>query len=536
MTRRRKPLRHIADPFVVAPPAGVTIRTRLHPTEVEAAVLRTVGDFLGVLQRQDFCDRLSEGVLDPKAKAESRKTRKQALTEHTSSRWAGALTRQSEQSYNAAWKALLRHQVQLRAAVDMITVRLAVPVGQVEAVPKGARRKPVRGYRDQAEAFAKRRRLGALTERLAQVEQRVAQQRPSVTFGGKRLWRNREHLAEAGLTEQEWQQHWQVSRRMLTADGESGKRWSNETIRVELYPAAAGTGVLQVKVPQALVERFGTHLLLTTPVGFTHRGDEWADRVLTSRAVTYRIFEDVARGRWYLDASWTYPQPDHIPTPEQLRSARHLAVDVNGDHLAAWVIDGCGNPVGNPITIPLGNEPGATATLRDAALRHAITRLIHIAKACDCVAITIEDLDFADARATGRETMGRGRKGKQFRRTVAGIPTAQFRTRLVGMASAHDLWVIAVDPAYTSKWGAQHWAKPLKQQTSGQATTHHAAAVVIGRRGRRLPARRTPPPPPVRQRTGRGQVRPVEQVPATSPCSTRGTGPPGQEPVRSRSG
>ncbi|MCX4430052.1 hypothetical protein [Streptomyces mirabilis] len=69
----------------------------------------------------------------------------------------------------------------------------------------------------------------------------------------------------------------------------------------------------------------------------------------------------------------------------------------------------------------------------------------------------IEDLGFADARATGRETMGRGRRGKQFRRTVAGIPTARFRERLRGMACHAGLVVIAVDPAYTSLWGGQYW-------------------------------------------------------------------------------
>ena len=41
-----------------------------------------------------------------------------------------------------------------------------------------------------------------------------------------------------------------------------------------------------------------------------------------------------------------------------------------------------------------------------------------------------------------------------------------------------------VDPAYTSKWGAQHWLDPLKAQYPQQSLTgHHAAAVAIGRSG-----------------------------------------------------
>jgi hypothetical protein len=58
----------------------------------------------------------------------------------------------------------------------------------------------------------------------------------------------------------------------------------------------------------------------------------------------------------------------------------------------------------------------------------------------------IEDLDFAGARSEGRERYGnrpsRGRRGRGFRRAVAGIPTARFRDRLVQMAANAGLHVI----------------------------------------------------------------------------------------------
>jgi transposase len=95
----------------------------------------------------------------------------------------------------------------------------------------------------------------------------------------------------------------------------------------------------------------------------------------------------------------------------------------------------------------------------------------------------VENLGFDDARATGRETMGRGQRGRRFRRTVAGLPTARFRERLRGMAYHAGLVVVAVDPAYTSRWGAEHWRGPLQQQARiRQATRHHAASVAIARR------------------------------------------------------
>ncbi|HYZ57707.1 MAG TPA: hypothetical protein VE733_29985 [Streptosporangiaceae bacterium] len=79
--------------------------------------------------------------------------------------------------------------------------------------------------------------------------------------------------------------------------------------------------------------------------------------------------------------------------------------------------------------------------------------------------------------------MGRGRRGRRFRRTVAGLPTARFRERLCGMACHAGLIVVAAGPACTSRWGAQHWKKPLRGQTTKmRVTRHHAAAVAIGRR------------------------------------------------------
>jgi len=167
----------------------------------------------------------------------------------------------------------------------------------------------------------------------------------------------------------------------------------------------------------------------------------------------------------------------------------------------AAVVDPHGNVVGTPQRVDYGIE--GTASHRDAQVRHIVTRLIHQAKAAGCASISIENLGFSGARATGRETMGRGARGKKFRRTVAGLPTGKFRDRLVAMAATADLSVIAVDPAYTTRWGKQHWL-PALQASDPTIDGHRAAAVVIGRRGLRHRARRKPVGPRTRQRTRPG--------------------------------
>jgi hypothetical protein len=55
-----------------------------------------------------------------------------------------------------------------------------------------------------AERFAKTRRLAVLRSRLNTAERALAAGRPSMVVGGKRLWRTRNHLDAAQMTEQQW--------------------------------------------------------------------------------------------------------------------------------------------------------------------------------------------------------------------------------------------------------------------------------------------------------------------------------------------
>ena len=174
-----------------------------------------------------------------------------------------------------------------------------------------------------------------------------------------------------------------------------------------------------------------------------------------------------------------------------------------------------GNPSGPPVTIPLALA-GLPASQRDGRLRDAISSLIRIAGQGECRAIAIENLDFAAAREQGRERQGRrpsrGKRGKGFRRLVAGIPTARFRDRLAQMTRNEGLWVIAIDPAYTSQWGREHWLAPLQHQASPIATGHHAAAVVIGRRAHGHRARRRAGVTGADQRISRRRATPRASV------------------------
>ncbi|MGW7665988.1 hypothetical protein ACWGJX_02305 [Streptomyces sp. NPDC054775] len=54
-----------------------------------------------------------------------------------------------------------------------------------------------------------------------------------------------------------------------------------------------------------------------------------------------------------------------LPTPKEIQASgeRLLGIDLNADHLAAYLLDPHGNPVGDPITVPL--EMSGPASTRD---------------------------------------------------------------------------------------------------------------------------------------------------------------------------
>lgn len=403
----------------------------------------------------------------------------------------------------------------LRGQIAALDARLARPLGAKANKREGL----PRGYGSRVEWHAKSRRLYALKARLDRLEADWAAGGVRVVRGGKKLVHLRHHLDEAGLDERGWRERWQASRMFLAADGESGKRLGNETIRI------TENGQVSIKLPAAL-----THLanaphgryLLDATAAFKHRGEEWLDRISDNRAVAYRIHHDPLRGRWYVTASWQR-RPAAVLSLEAALATGVVAVDMNDGHLVAWHLDIHGNPVGEPRRI-FYDLSGSTAH-RDAQLRHALTRLLHHTRRCGATAIAIEDLDFSDGKT--REKHGRN---KRFRRLISRFPTAKLKARLVATAAEQNIALVAVDPAYTSWWGAQHWTAPLTTPTR-RVSRHDAAGIAIGRRALGYPIRRRTAPPP-HDRSDRAGHR-TDQARSETPRREE-TRPPSRTTIASR--
>jgi hypothetical protein len=210
----RVPLRRVGDPVGAAPPAGVRIRTRIHVTETAAAALTAIGAFLGSVYRTELAGRVRLGLLDRKSHAVWRADRRQVITRCL--RRGGPAQSPARSRTSTSWDA--------RPGCPCCGCSCGRPgeLAPAGADQPGMRPRRRRGYRNAGERFAKTRRPAVLRARLSAAEDAVAAGRPSITVGGKRLWRNRNHLDErADLTELQWRARWDAARMFLTADGEA---------------------------------------------------------------------------------------------------------------------------------------------------------------------------------------------------------------------------------------------------------------------------------------------------------------------------
>ena len=531
----------------VAGPSGAAITTRLRVTPTDEAVLNVIARHLGRLRRADlaqaFRSARPDGGTGERGRRQARRdglnARKRGLTALSSARWANAVIAGNDAQYRSSREAQDRHVTDLRTAIAAIERRLSEPTADtLTRQERAARRKQrlPKGYPTQAERFQKQRRLQSLRAELARVAADHDAGRVRVTEGGRRLAKTRHNLQAAGLTVAGWRKEWEAGRWRIEAIGSRDEPFGNLTITV------TPGGEVSIRLPRP-VEHLANakrgRYILSGKAQFAYRGDEWLARITGGRPVSYAVTRKPGRAGVYLTAAWCLELESFGSRDQALDSWMRAAgpvvgVDLNDGHLAVRQLDTHGNPVGRPERIQFSLT--GSAGRRDAQVRHAITRLIRYTRRHGNSAIAVEDLNFADARATGRETMGRGRRGKRFRKTVTEIPTALFRARLTAQTSKHGIPLYAVNPAYTSAWGDQHWRRPYQN-----VTRHQAAATVIGRRAQGHKARRregvtrTPPEDGVVRATNQaGPSDPAVNTGSRHRPGTRGTEsrPPGRARTR----
>ena len=335
--------------------------------------------------------------------------------------------------------------------------------------------------------------------------------RPSLVEGRMSICRRRSYLPgldttdAAGIDDRQGRSA-EAARWSSTAEGDVDKDWGNETIR--WHP---GQCWLEVKLPVPLARLanllHGRYRIEKYPLCLS--GHNVAAKA-KSGAVSTTAEINPSRGRWYRDHRGRLRDGRYTPTScAKIQCWPTISMPPG--------IRDSTRSLGQSALQDAHDSPGALRVHgqhRDGRLRGVISDLLRLAAAHSCLAVVIEDLDFEAARGEGRERSGcrpsRGRRGRGFRRLVLGISTGGFWDRLVQMATNVGLAVVAVDPAYTSRWGAQHRLGALKDMLP-DATGHHAAAVVIGRLALGQRARR-------RERRDRPDRRIGKRELPTPPC------------------
>ncbi len=168
--------------------------------------------------------------------------------------------------------------------------------------------------------------------------------------------RARLNLAAAGLTEAGWRERWEAARLFLTADGEKGKAWGNETIRWN-----PDEDWLEVKLPAPLAHlanRPHGRYRLSCPVEFSYRGDEVAAQAAAGRGPLRHLLRPGSGAAGTLDASWK-ARRGPVPSLDELRASPVVAVDVNAGHLAVAVVAPDGNVTGDAVHHPAGPRRAA---------------------------------------------------------------------------------------------------------------------------------------------------------------------------------
>lgn len=291
MAEPHKQLRVLDAPFVVPSPSGVSIRSRLKRLAPhDAEVLRQVGDHLGSLASRDLKARCAGGL---EHSNDTWAARKQGLTADSSSRWAGSITKATHDQWALSRRCQLAYIHNLEAGIRVLTHRLSLRIGE-----KGTKR-AAGGYRSKGEWFHKSRRLHVLRHRLDGARAERTAGVVNVVRGGRRLLKNRHNLSAANLTEAEWWKHWEAARWFLAADGESGKRFGNETVRPNatramvlgirpFRPIVAFEGVREPVIPPRTAfietcrraEREHGNPVHSTPFGVHANSRTWTQRPL----------------------------------------------------------------------------------------------------------------------------------------------------------------------------------------------------------------------------------------------------------------
>jgi len=218
--------------------------------------------------------------------------------------------------------------------------------------------------------------------------------------------------------------------------------------------------ILTFRVPSCLEPQFGEYVQAT--IGNFDRG---INRLPPTGAKTWHYY--YKGGKWCVAVQFT---PSPINPVSRHSSYGCIGIDMNPGSIGWAYVDKDGNLKAHG-QIPL--QMGLPKGQQNKQIIDACFQLLTLANTYACP-VVCEDLDFSTKKEQLKE------RGRKYARMLSGWAYSQFYKLLVSILSNRGIYLMTVNPAYTSLIGLVKYARQY-----GLASDE-AAAIAIARRGMRL--------------------------------------------------
>ena len=301
----------------------------------------------------------------------------------------------------------------------------------------------------------KKRKLANLLIKLDKVKSK----KPSLIFGGKKLWKEQFNLGANGYeSHEQWLNNWRVARTaqfMLVGSKDETSGCQNCQINSD--------GRLKIRVAPGLEHLFGKYITVEG-VQFAYGQQDINYALEKGQALTYRFVRK--QGQWYIFC--TTQRPD-VPIGSRYSNGV-LGVDLNPGVIGWAVCDREGN-LKDKGQIRLNLNDRSCEQI-EATLGDAVKQLVDIACSHNCP-IAVEHLDFSKKKTQMKE------QGVRYSRMLSNFSYAKFLELINSRTQRCGIELIQLNPAYSSFIGITKFM-PMYGLSSDTA-----AAFVLARRALR---------------------------------------------------
>lgn len=218
--------------------------------------------------------------------------------------------------------------------------------------------------------------------------------------------------------------------------------------------------IIKIRVPGCLEPRFGKYV--QTKLG---NFDRKINRLPEDGAKTWHFFRK--HNKWNAAVKFT-PKP--VESVSRHSAYGCIGIDMNPGSIGWAYVDKDGNLKSHgQILLQMGLPSGK----QDAQIVKACLQLARLAKTFACP-IICEELDFSTKKEQLRE------RGRKYARMLSGWAYSRFYQLLDSISSNRGIYLMKVNPAYTSLIGMVKYARQYG------LSSDCAAAIAIARRGMRL--------------------------------------------------